>query len=79
MTMLIVGLFLFLLLVPVFGDQIFEAVKANVNDKHTVNVFYNIYQIIVFFLLHHYLIYIDGEELGCDPERESAVCFPGFR
>ena len=51
MTMLIVGLFLFLLLVPVFGDQIFEAVKANVNDKHTVNVFYNIYQIIKFPLM----------------------------
>ena len=51
MTMLIVGLFLFLLLVPVFGDQIFEAIKANVNDKHTVNVFYNIYQIIKFPLM----------------------------
>ena len=51
MTMLIVGLFLFLLLVPVFGDQIFEAIKANVNNKHTVNVFYNIYQIIKFPLM----------------------------
>ena len=24
--------------------------------------------------VHHYKIYIDGEVLGCDPERESAVC-----
>ena len=51
MTMLIVGLFLFLLVVPVFGDQIFESIRTNVNDKHTVNVFYNIYQIIKFPLM----------------------------
>ena len=51
MTLLIVGLFLFLLLVPVFGDQIFASIKANVNDTHAVNVYYNIYQIIKFPLM----------------------------
>lgn len=51
MTVLIVGLFLFLLLVPVFGDQIFESIRANVSDTHTINVYYNIYQIIKFPLM----------------------------
>ena len=51
MTMLIVGLFLFLLVVPVFGDQIFESIRTSVNDKHSVNVLYNIYQIIKFPLM----------------------------
>ena len=46
MTIIIVLLFLFLILVPVFGDQIFNLIKESVKDKQTVNMFYKIYLLL---------------------------------
>ena len=46
MTIIIVLLFIFLILVPVFGDSIFNLIKESVRDKQTVNMFYKIYKLL---------------------------------
>lgn len=46
MTFILVLLFLFLLLVPVYGDDIFNLLTTNILDKNAVNIAYNIYKII---------------------------------
>lgn len=51
MTVIIVLLFLFLILVPVFGDSIFNAIKESVRDRQTVNVFYKIYKLLKYPLI----------------------------
>lgn len=51
MTLIIVILFIFLLVVPVFGDQIFNFIKENVKDKQSINIVYNIYHLIKYPLI----------------------------
>ena len=51
MTFMVVFLFIFLLIVPVFGDQIFSLVKEYVQDKQSINVLYRIYQLIKYPLI----------------------------
>lgn len=46
MTLILVGLFLFLLLVPVFGDSIFSLMRIYITNKSAVDIFYSIYQIL---------------------------------
>ena len=46
MTFILVLLFLFLLLVPVFGDTIFNILTSNIPNKQTVSFAYNIYKLI---------------------------------
>ena len=46
MTSILVGIFLFLILVPVCGDTIFGMIKQTSTNQSFVNVLYRIYQII---------------------------------
>ena len=46
MTFVLVLLFLFLLLVPVFGDTIFEILTANIPNKRAVLFAYNLYKLM---------------------------------
>lgn len=46
MTFILVALFLFLLLVPVFGDNIFSILTTNIDNKKTVDIIYNIYKLM---------------------------------
>lgn len=56
MTFILVGLFFFLLLVPVFGDSIFSLLKIYAKDQIMVDFFYRVYQILKYpttlFLLY---------------------------
>ncbi len=51
MTLILVTLFIFLLIVPVFGDQIFSYIKDYVRDKQSVNILFRIYQLIKYPLV----------------------------
>lgn len=46
MTSILVGIFLFLILVPVCGDTIFAMIKENSKNQSFINILYRIYQII---------------------------------
>lgn len=46
MTFILVLLLLFLLIVPVFGDTIFNIVTSNINNPTGVSIAYNIYKIL---------------------------------
>ena len=46
MTVILVGIFLFLILVPVCGDTIFGIIKETSNNQTLINILYRIYQII---------------------------------
>ena len=46
MTLVFVGLFVFMLLVPVFGDTIFNLIKENVKNPQDIDILFRIYQII---------------------------------
>lgn len=59
MTFILVLLFLFLLLVPVFGDSIFEILTANIPNKNAVLFAYNLYKLMqlpISFILIFYNI-----------------------
>lgn len=59
MTVILVLLFLFLLLVPVFGDTIFEILTANIPNKNAVLFAYNLYKLMQYpisFILIFYNI-----------------------
>ena len=59
MTFILVLLFLFLLLVPVFGDTIFEILTANIPNKNAVLFAYNLYKLMQYpisFILIFYNI-----------------------
>ncbi len=51
MTLILVVLFIFLLLVPVFGDQIFVIIKDYVRDKQSINILFRIYQLVKYPLI----------------------------
>lgn len=51
MTFILVILFVFLLVVPVFGDQIFGIVKDYVRDKQSINILFRIYQLVKYPLI----------------------------
>lgn len=46
MTLILVGLFLFLILVPVFGDSIFSLMRIYTTKSSLIDIFYTIYQIL---------------------------------
>lgn len=46
MTSILLGIFLFLILVPVCGDTIFEIIKETSNNQGLVDFIYRVYQII---------------------------------
>ena len=46
MTFILVSLLTFLLIVPVFGDSIFEYLRNTVRDQSAVNFFYKVYQLM---------------------------------
>lgn len=46
MTSILLGIFLFLILVPVCGDNIFEIIKETSNNEGFINFIYRVYQII---------------------------------
>lgn len=46
MTLLLLGVFLFLILVPVCGDTFFEIIKETSNNQGLVDFIYRVYQII---------------------------------
>ena len=46
MTIIFVGLFIFMLLVPVFGDTIFNLIKENVKNPQDIDILFRLYQII---------------------------------
>lgn len=46
MTFILVLVFLFLLLVPVFGDTIFHVLTTNATNKEAINFAYNIYRLL---------------------------------
>lgn len=46
MTFIFVGLFLFIFLVPIFGDQIFAIIESGVKNKSGIEVIYRIYHLI---------------------------------
>ena len=46
MTFIFVGLFLFILIVPVFGDSIFNIIKSNIDNQQGIDILYRVYQII---------------------------------
>lgn len=59
MTFILVLLFLFLLLVPVFGDTIFEILTVNIPNKNAVLFAYNLYKLMQYpisFILIFYNI-----------------------
>ena len=64
MTFIFVGLFLFILIVPVFGDTIFAIIKENIKDQTSIDIIYRIYQIIKYPIIliiiykKHYESYI---------------------
>lgn len=45
MTFLLLTLLTFLLLVPVFGDTIFEIIKEQLNNQGAINFIHNVYQL----------------------------------
>lgn len=51
MTFILVLLFLFLLLIPVFGDYIFSIIRIYVTNQQPVDFFYGIYQILKYPLI----------------------------
>ncbi len=51
MTFILVILFVFLLVVPVFGDQIFGIIKDYVRDKQSINILFRIYQLVKYPLI----------------------------
>ena len=46
MTFILVGIFLFLILVPVYGDTIISIIRKTSTNQTFINVIYRIYQII---------------------------------
>ena len=46
MTSILVGIFLFLILVPVCGDMIFNIIKETTDNKVIIDIIYRIYQIL---------------------------------
>lgn len=48
MTFLLVFLFLFLLIVPVFGDTIFHIITTSITDKRVVDIAYYCYRLLSF-------------------------------
>jgi len=46
MTIIFVGVFLFILIVPVFGDTIFNIITENVRGKNSVEIIYRVYQLV---------------------------------
>lgn len=46
MTFIFVGVFLFILIVPVFGDSIFNIIRENVTNQNSIDILYRVYQII---------------------------------
>lgn len=46
MTSILLGIFLFLILVPVCGDTIFKTIKQASNNQDFINFIYRIYQVI---------------------------------
>lgn len=46
MTSILLGIFLFLILVPVCGDTIFEIIKETSNNQSIIDFIYRIYQVI---------------------------------
>ena len=46
MTFIFVGVFLFILIVPVFGDSIFNVIRENVTNQNSIDILYRVYQLI---------------------------------
>ena len=46
MTSILLGIFLFLILVPVCGDTIFAIIKEESNNQGLINFIYRVYQVI---------------------------------
>lgn len=46
MTLSLVGLFFFLLVVPIWGDTIFMIIKVSSSKKNTIDFIYNIYKLL---------------------------------
>ena len=51
MTFVMVGLFFVLLLIPIFGDSIFEMIRNNIDDESLIKLIYIIYQLIKYPVL----------------------------
>ncbi len=72
MTFILVGLFFFLLVVPVFGDSIFELLKLHAKNQLIINMLYRVYQILKYpttILLLYYnikLIYVIAPDKTID-------------
>lgn len=79
MTLIIVVLLLFLLLVPVFGDQIFTFLKDSIKNKHAVIFIYNIYKLlkypltIIILYINIKMIYV----IAPDKKIGAATTTPG--
>ena len=46
MTFILVGVLIFIILIPILGDTIFKAIKLNSNNQVLVNIIYTLYQIL---------------------------------
>ena len=46
MTFILVGVLLFIILIPILGDVIFKTIKINANNQVLVDIIYAIYQIL---------------------------------
>lgn len=82
MTFILVILFVFLLVVPVFGDQIFGIIKDYVRDKQSINILFRIYQlvkyplIIIILYINIKLIYVmaPDKKIKSSSTTKGALC-----
>ena len=81
MTVIMVLLFLSILLVPVFGDQIFTIIKDSVKNKHAVIFLFNIYKLlkypitIIIIYINIKLIYViaPDKKIGAKTTTPGAI------
>ena len=81
MTFILVGLFFFLFIVPVFGDSIFALLRYYVTDQTPINIIYKIYQflkyptIIIVIYLNIRMMYTiaPDEKIASATTRKGAI------
>ena len=81
MTFILVGLFFFLFIVPVYGDSIFALLRYYVTDQTPINIIYKIYQflkyptIIIVIYLNIRMMYTiaPDEKIASATTRKGAI------
>lgn len=74
MTLILVGLFLFLILVPVFGDSIFSLMRIYTTKSNVVDILYTIYQILKYPIIIIILYFNIKLMYVIAPDKKIARC-----